>query len=48
MKLLAYPALWATTAIIAITASLGIGLEWTASRLVPLQKFLSKKIEGRA
>lgn len=46
MRLVLYPALWLTTAMIWIAAGLGIGLEWTATRLVPLQKFLSRKIEG--
>lgn len=34
------------TAAIIITASAGICAQWSASKLTPLQKFLTKKIEG--
>ena len=47
MKLLAYPAWAIVTALISLLAGAGIGLEWTASRLVPMQKFFSKIIEER-
>jgi hypothetical protein len=48
MRALLVPALWIVTAIISLLAGLGIGLEWAASCLVPLQKFLSKQLEDSA
>lgn len=45
MRLLCRVALWVVTAAILLLEGAGIGLEWTASRLVPMQKFFSKKIE---
>jgi hypothetical protein len=47
MKVVVYPALWIVTALIALLIGAGVGLEWTASRLVPMQKFFSKMIEDR-
>lgn len=48
IRLCLYPVLWLVNCLIALLAALGIGLEWGAGRLVPLQKFLSKKIERGA
>lgn len=47
MRIFIYPALWLVTATILLLQWTGIGLEWTASRLVPTQKFLSKTISER-
>ncbi|MEO9648798.1 MAG: hypothetical protein ABJ360_22430 [Roseobacter sp.] len=46
MSLILRPLLWAISALISVLTFLGFGLEWTAKRLVPLQKFLSRKIEA--
>lgn len=46
MRIILCPLLWVVTALIAILAACGISLEWGAHRLVPFQKFLSKKIDG--
>lgn len=47
MRVFLYPILWAVSAAIFALMAAGFGLEWIGVRLVPLQKLLIKKIEGR-
>jgi hypothetical protein len=35
------------TGIIVVLAACGFGMEWSASRFTPAQKFLARKIEER-
>jgi hypothetical protein len=48
MRLFLYPLLWVTTAIIVLCGCFGASFEYLASRLVPVQRFLSNKIEEQS
>lgn len=37
----------AVSLLIALLSGLGFSAEWASARLVPVQKFLTRKIEGR-
>jgi len=47
MSFVLYPALWVVSGVIFSLLAIGVGCEWTSAKLVPLQKFLTKKIVDR-